>query len=128
MSRENMLWCHLQHLVGARLNAWWHVAGVEGQLLHFCKVVYWVPVEYHFAHRDQRVFFMGPNLNEKIPLAEKFCSIYEVHKAFLNVASFHTCIIFNNLASNKTNPLKKATETSDLRLPAFINWTVKIIT
>lgn len=62
---------YLQHLVGARLNAWWHVAGVEGQLLHLCKVVDWVPVEYQLSHRNQRVFFVGPNLNEKAQLAGK---------------------------------------------------------
>lgn len=51
-------WCYLQHLVGAWLNARWHVARVKGQLLHLCKVVDWVPVQHHFAHWDQWVFFM----------------------------------------------------------------------
>lgn len=58
MSRESLLRCYLQHLVGARLDAGWHVAGVKGQLLHLCKVVDWVPVENHFADGDQREFFM----------------------------------------------------------------------
>lgn len=56
---------HLQHLVRAWLNAWGHVAGVMGHLLHLCKVVDWVPVEDHFTHWDQRVFFMRPNLKDK---------------------------------------------------------------
>lgn len=56
---------HLQHLVRTWLNAWRHVAGVIGHLLHFCKVVAWVPVEDHFTHWDQRVFFMRPNLKDK---------------------------------------------------------------
>lgn len=56
---------HLQHLVRTWLNAWGHVAGVIGHLLHFCKVVDWVPVEDHSTHWDQRVFFMRPNLKDK---------------------------------------------------------------
>lgn len=50
--------CYLQHLVRAGLDAWWHVAGVKGQLLHLCKVVDWVPVENQLAHGDQWVFFV----------------------------------------------------------------------
>ena len=61
--------CYLQHLVGARLDAWWHVAGVKGHLLHLCEVVDWVSVQYQFAHRDQRVIFVWPNLNEKTPIS-----------------------------------------------------------
>lgn len=62
---------HLQHFVGTWLDAWWHVAGVKGYLLHFCKVVAWVPIENHLAHWDQRVFLMGPNLKDNISKPEK---------------------------------------------------------
>lgn len=43
---------YLQHLVRTGLDAWRHVAGVKGHLLHFCKVVDGVPVEDQFAHRN----------------------------------------------------------------------------
>lgn len=53
---------YLQHLVRARLNAWWHVAGIKGQLFHLCKIVDRVPVEDQFSHRDQGVLLMRPHL------------------------------------------------------------------
>lgn len=62
--------CHLQHLVRTWLNAWRHVAGVKGHLLHLGKVVDWVPIENHFAHWDQWVFLMGPNLKDNISKPE----------------------------------------------------------
>lgn len=64
--------CYLQHLVRTRLNASWHVAGVKGHLLHLCKIVGWVPVENYFAHRNQRVVFMRPNLNGNTRINSNF--------------------------------------------------------
>ena len=45
---------YLQHFVWGSLDAWGHVGGAEGQLLHFGKVVPRVSVEHQLAHRDQR--------------------------------------------------------------------------
>jgi len=56
---------YLQHLVRAGLHPEGHVAGVEGHLLHLGKVVAGVPVEHQFAHRDQRVFLVGPHLRRQ---------------------------------------------------------------
>ncbi len=53
---------HLQHLVGAGLDAGNEVGGAEGRLLHFGEVVLRVSVEREAAERDQRVVALRPHL------------------------------------------------------------------
>ena len=54
----------LQHLVGREADAWYHVGRVEGELLDFGKVVLGVAVEFEYAHVDQRVVAMWPDLGQ----------------------------------------------------------------
>ncbi len=56
------LFPHLQHLVRGGLNAGHHMGGAKRYLLHFCKVVGWVPVENHPSNGDQRELRVGPHL------------------------------------------------------------------
>lgn len=56
---------YLQHLVGAGLNARWHVTGIECQLLDLSEIVNRVSVQHKATHRNQREVFMGPHLRYK---------------------------------------------------------------
>lgn len=52
----------LEHLVVGDIDTWDEVSGGEGDLFDFCKVVFGVAVESHFADFLEWVVFMRPHL------------------------------------------------------------------
>ncbi len=54
----------LQHLVRRNGDAWYHVAGTEGGLLHLCKVIDRVAVQHQLAYFDGRDLSVRPDLGD----------------------------------------------------------------
>lgn len=53
---------YLQHFIWAGLDAWRHVGGAEGDLLHFGEVVLRVSVQNHLSYGNKWELALRPNL------------------------------------------------------------------
>jgi hypothetical protein len=69
----------LQHLVGGKADARYHIGRVKGRLLYLGKIVFGVFVKFHHTYFDEQIILFQPYFGEIERMEVIFCGVFFRH-------------------------------------------------